>query len=371
MMSFEEFAQRMLLLLDEGRFVATYKFAVLLGLVDTLVESVGERGGAPGAISTRELAGKVIAIYWPQTKPVAGQLTLAPDHHQDDRLRQNQRGQAEIVSRIVRFRRDTLGDTTALLSEARVAHPAAFKSLERFVEWKLVEMPLGRLQLVGKSNEPFIYELGWREPVTQSVVQSDDFVGQLKLVPGAGDHLLRMSSLLRPLVQRTWALTVARWNGLEDAKLDGFLFGVDREALARVTPGLRALACGRCFYCDGVVESAQVDHFIPWARHPDNAIQNLVYAHGTCNNAKRAFIAAENHLERMLRRMTETESASGLKQLAADANWESRPQATLAITRSTYLTLPASYKLWERKSEFSQIDPARVRAILEHRITLP
>jgi hypothetical protein len=302
---------------------------------------------------------------------VAGQLTLPPDHPEHDRLRQNQQGQAEIVSRIVRFRRDTIADATGPLAQARTGNPEAFRRLERFVEWKLVEMPLGRLQLIGKSSDPFIYELGWTESLAQSTVQSDDFNGRLVLTAGARDHFLRMSSVLRPLVQRTWALTVARWNGLEDAKLDAFLFGVDREALVRVAPGLRDLARGRCFYCDGAVRTAQIDHFIPWTRHPHNAIQNLVFAHAACNNAKRAFIAAESHLERMLQRMTDSSSAAELKHLAMNANWESEPDATLAIARSTYLMLPPVYMLWQRKSEFSQIDPHRVRSILERTISLP
>ena len=370
-MTFEAFAQRLLQLLDEGRFVATYKFAVLLGLIDALAESVGESGRAPTTIATRELARKVIKIYWPQTQQTAGHVKLPPDHGDHGRLQQNQRGQAEIVSRIVRFRSSTIHDSTIPLYQARLANPAEFTKLVRFVEWKLIEMPLGRLQLIGKTDEPFIYELGWTPPLAQSVVQRDDFAGQLVLLPGAGDHLLRMSSLLRPLVQRTWALTVARWNALEDARLDAFLFGVEREALGPITADLREHAHGRCFYCDGAVKAAQIDHFIPWARHPDNGIHNLVYAHARCNNDKRAFLAAEDHIERMLLRMTDASSASALAEIALKAGWESHPAATLAIARSTYLTLPAGYKLWQRVGEFAPVDLPRVRAILERSVALP
>ena len=65
-LSFEAFAQRLLQLLDEGRFVATYKFAVLLGLLDVLLETVDHDGQAPTTISTRRLAARVVEIYWPQ-----------------------------------------------------------------------------------------------------------------------------------------------------------------------------------------------------------------------------------------------------------------------------------------------------------------
>ena len=118
-------------------------------------------------------------------------------------------------------------------------------------------------------------------------------------------------------------------------------------------------------------EAAQIDHFIPWARHPDNGIHNLVYAHARCNNDKRAFLAAEDYIERILLRMFDASSASALAEIALKAGWESHPAATLAIARSTYLTLPAGYKLWQRVGEFAPVDLPRVRAILERRVALP
>jgi hypothetical protein len=85
-------------------------------------------------------------------------------------------------------------------------------------------------------------------------------------------------------VQRTWALTVARFNGLPQAKLDEFLFGATRISLTPVTASLRGVAGGRCFYCGAAVRrGAQIDHFLPWTRQIDNGIENLVFAHGACN----------------------------------------------------------------------------------------
>ena len=70
-LEFEGFAQRLLQLLDEGRFVATYKFAVLLGLLEVLSESVGPAGQAPATVGTRHLARAVVEIYWPHTDRLA------------------------------------------------------------------------------------------------------------------------------------------------------------------------------------------------------------------------------------------------------------------------------------------------------------
>src|SRR4051794_30354174 len=83
-MSFEAFCQRLLQLLEQGRVVGTYKYAVLLGLIEVLIENTGKDGKAPQTVSTRELAEAVLEIYWPHTLPFEGEWPL----------RQNQRGQA-------------------------------------------------------------------------------------------------------------------------------------------------------------------------------------------------------------------------------------------------------------------------------------
>ena len=46
-LSFEDFCQRLLSLFEEGRFTATYKYAVLIGLLDVLYERVGPEGEKP------------------------------------------------------------------------------------------------------------------------------------------------------------------------------------------------------------------------------------------------------------------------------------------------------------------------------------
>jgi HNH endonuclease len=37
--------------------------------------------------------------------------------------------------------------------------------------------------------------------------------------------------------------------------------------------------------------SVEGDYFLPWSRHPDNTINNLVAAHAACNNAKSVSLA--------------------------------------------------------------------------------
>ena len=55
-------------LLDEGQFVASYKFALLLALADLSVEQ-GDDSGAPLRLSIDRIAEKFIQYYWRQTLP--------------------------------------------------------------------------------------------------------------------------------------------------------------------------------------------------------------------------------------------------------------------------------------------------------------
>ena len=135
------FAEKVLALLNQGSFTATYKYAVLLGLMDLCMEHVSKTGEPPQAVTTRQLAEKTIAMYWPHTAqyPVTDQVLL-----------QNQgRGssQAAIVSAIARFRQRTSFES---LGRCRSKHKASFDKLVNTVEWKLIEMPLPRVQIVGE-----------------------------------------------------------------------------------------------------------------------------------------------------------------------------------------------------------------------------
>lgn len=58
------FAERVLALLDQGTFVATYKYAVLLALMDLCPEGTQRDGAAPDCVTTRQLAEKVVELYW-------------------------------------------------------------------------------------------------------------------------------------------------------------------------------------------------------------------------------------------------------------------------------------------------------------------
>lgn len=356
---FPAFTQRLLDLLEGGRRSSTYKYALLLALIDSIASHTTAAGRAPASVTVRDLAPRVIDTYWQQTRPWARQ-------HPEGAipLRQNTGRQAEILTRITRFRERTTGsDSPQPFGQVRRAFAEESERLVENVRWKLIEMPIPRLQRAEGSDEPFIYEIGWDERVTRRIALAPEFDDRLRFVAGAGEHLLTMAPLIRPLVQRSWALAVAKMNHLEEADyLEQYLFDPRRLSLTRVHADLRELHRGRCFYCGEVVSSGgQIDHFIPWSRHFDNSIQNLVFAHDACNNSKRAYLASVPHLSRWVERMTVgTESAAALQEIAARRSWESRPAEALAIARGSYLKLAEATPLWSGKGPPPVMSPARI-----------
>jgi len=93
-----EFLQNLQLVLDEGSFVATYKYALLLALADLCVEC-GDDSGQPLALSLDAIAEKFIQYYWPHARALSRTTPPSP-------LYQNSGKQAAIVSRLCRIQRD-------------------------------------------------------------------------------------------------------------------------------------------------------------------------------------------------------------------------------------------------------------------------
>ncbi len=355
------FAEKLLGLIDYGSYTATYKYAVLLGLIDLCLEYSDRSGAAPTVLTTRQLAEKVTEFYWPQT--VAFGATA------DTRvLRQCTSGQAEILTEILRFRTKRVAAAVATPFEMRRVARAEYEALVKRVEWKLIEMPLPRLQMVGTREDPFVYRIAWDTGVTAAQVRRSDFDNRILLVGDAGDHLVRLAGLLRPLIHRQWAAMVARINRdtLDDARLEEFLFGAERIPLDHVRGPLRELQDNTCFYCGRRMKGrADVDHFIPWARYPDNGIENLVVADPGCNSSKRDFLAAAEHAARWAGRMEPgSRAARGLTEIARATGWEAHGGITLNVARAIYLRLPVGAKLWLARETFADASRPEIREAL-------
>lgn len=343
------FAEQVLTLLRQGAVSTTYKYAVLLGLIELALEGVSASGAPPTMVTTHQLAEVVVRLYWPQVAPYADGAVL----------RQSNTGQAEIVDRVAAARAACGGVSAA---RARLQAPAEFARLVRDVEWKLVEMPLPRLQRFGGTESRFIYDIAWTDEVKRRQFNAASFNNAIDLRPGVGEHLVRLDGLLRPLLHREWAAQVAAANRLPAAQLEEHLFGVDRVALAPVAGGLRELQGGRCFYCDGPLRAPAVDHFLPWSRVALDAIENLVVADARCNGQKLDHLAAPVHLARWRARLDRERAA--LAEVAAAARWESNPARTLGVARGLYLPLPAGARVWSSADGLVPLPPGALRQLL-------
>lgn len=367
-------AERLIQLLDRGGFTATYKYAVLVALMDLCMELTGKTGLPPDTITTHQLAEKVIELYWPHCAVYddkRGVLRQNTGRRPKDGVKLDT--QAEIINHILDFRKKHVHVSPAAslpLSRARAsAAPGAYERLVHVVEWKLVEWPLPRLQIVGGEEDRFLYEYRFikktprREVARYQKNETSTFDNVLSLRPGVSAALVALNGVLRPLIYRSWALMVADMNGLDEPRLEEFLFGSKRIALDPVRPGLRELQKGRCFYCQGSLgSSCHVDHFIPWSRHADNSIDNLVVAHDDCNSNKSDFLAAADHVERWRERSALHEAE--LADIARREAWESRPPRTFGVARAIYRNLPDDVRLWLYSGKFVLIDAPRIATAL-------
>jgi len=355
------FAEKVLSLVDTGRKSATYKLATLLALIDVVAESSSPLRGAPDAVSGKQVALRVIELYWPQSAVYAA----GPDG-EPSALRQSARN--DIPAKLHAWRQLHGLGTRASLAAARAADPVGWERLERDLIAIVLRMPIPKLQRFGDTKvaveDRFIYDFTWRDEEAAGTVLRIDFDDRLHLLPGAGEYLVRLAPLLRPAIQNKWVAQVARQNAdLVDAhQLDEFLFGATRIDLTPVRDHLVEVQDRRCFYCDRLMrERIEVDHFIPWSRHPDNALDNLVASHATCNGSKSAAIAAHEHLERWVQRL----NTPVLDDVAHDLGWPRRRYRTLGIVSATYRWLPEGSQLWVRSADFEIVDPDRVRQVLE------
>ena len=360
------FAEKLLGLLDSGRYTATYKFAVLAALIDVCVEGVDADGRAPERVSARRVGVRVLELFWRHARP----------YRADDegvRYLRHSTQANDLVSRITAFR-DEHGFAAGVPVEvARGRVPDAFAALEDHVVTTVIRMPLPKLQRFaaggGFHEDRFLYDYSWPDEVSVARVRRTDFDDTLRLRPGVGEWLVRLAGVLRPIVQQRWAAFVAQRSRdvVEAAWLDDFLFGTTRAALERVRLPLLEVQDGRCFYCRQPAPTAttHVDHFVPWVRHPDNGLTNLVAAHDRCNNAKRDSLAAAGHLERWLERTQPGSPEHGaVAEIHRATGWPSDTGRTLGAARAVYLWIPDGTLLWQGVGLYARADTDRLRSLL-------
>jgi 5-methylcytosine-specific restriction endonuclease McrA len=212
---------------------------------------------------------------------------------------------------------------------------------------------------VRETVDECLYVIGWNDRVKRADFESADFDNRILLRPDVGTFLVELAGVVRPLVHHHWVSMVTRLNGLQDSRLEEFLFGRDRTHLAPVCAPLLELQSGRCFYCErGIQAKPQVDHFLPWARHPDDGIENLVVAHSDCNRQKSDFLADAGHVGHWAERVGSR--TKDLAAIAEAARWDRDARRTVSVVRAIYRNLPNDVRLWTTKGKFAPIDHGAV-----------
>jgi hypothetical protein len=264
-------------ILNEGSFVATYKYALIRVLADFSVERSPAADGSL-VIPLDDLADRFIEVYWRQAAPFRGRRTLVATTG----------GQALLIARIAAIR-----ERVAKLSEAR--RTPRWRSLVRSTKSLLLEQPLWRLQRVGNELLECFYANRLED-------------GAMRLKPGVAACFAAQFPVVQALVQLAWLRMVQQLPMNRELIGQGgdvaeFLFGADRSGLRRLGDMLTEVQRGRCFYCRRkLAASRQVDHFIPWVRYPRDLGHNFVLAHDTCNSRKGELLAGLEHLDHWLER---------------------------------------------------------------------
>src|SRR5262245_16515645 len=129
-----EFLTKLQRILNEGLFVASYKYALLLALAELSVEKDAAPDGTL-RIELDELAERFITLYWRQVAPFGGPSMLA----------QNTGRQAAVINKIAAFKANA-----PTLAAAR--RHARWTRLVGDAGRLLDEMPLRKLQLVSRKR---------------------------------------------------------------------------------------------------------------------------------------------------------------------------------------------------------------------------
>ena len=272
-----EFLGNLQRILNEGSFVATYKYALLRVLADFSVERSPAEDGSL-VIPLDELADRFIEVYWRQAAPFRGRRTLVATTG----------GQALLIARIAAIR-----ESVGKLSEAR--RTPRWRSLVRSTKSLLLEQPLWRLQRVG--NE--LLECFYANRLENEAI---------RLKPGVAGCFAVQFPVVQALVQLAWLRMVQQLPKNRELIGQGgdvadFLFGADRSGLKHLGEMLVDVQRGNCFYCRRkLAASSHVDHFIPWVRYPRDLGHNFVLTHDTCNGHKADFLAGVEYLDRWLER---------------------------------------------------------------------
>ena len=365
-----ELAEKIINLLDSAKHSTTYKWATLDAIVQVVTENVRPDGQMPRSISGKAVGSKVLDVYWRQSIPFS-----ATKEGLNLFLKQST-GPGDIPARIAKFRLDN--DLTAVndsLTIARIRHPRELAALAQLVQDTVIRMPLPKLQRFGDGasavEKRFLYEYSWEDEVAIGQIHRPDFDDSMTLQPGVAEGLIKIQGLIRPYIETLWIQWVADRNkDLTDAaRLHDFLFGVNRRSLTRVKPHLVRLQESKCFYCNSLLgRDTEVDHFLPFSKHNDDSLDNLVAACRKCNGSKSDSYPSLPHVSKWMERFVKgSQTDHDLDTIAASIPHFRDSLSTASKARAVYLNKPEGTMLWHSLNENTALNLVEAIAVLLNR----
>lgn len=306
-----QFFHKIQLLLEEGSFSSTYKYALLLAIADLSVEK-GEELNSSLRLSVDSIARKFIFYYWRQSIPY-------PSINEEGVLFQNNGKQAGVIKIITNYQLEN----NRPLHQA-IHDPVLINSVAKVVR----TMPLWRLQKMPSGIVDFIYE--------QTTSGSE-----IVLREGVAYCFRVFHGHIQNMVQGAWLRWVRKLKHnhsllgqLKD--LNEFMFGSERANLGNYVPMLIELQSNTCFYCDKSLKGnkSEVDHFLPWSRYPVDLGHNFVLAHSVCNRDKNDLLPAVTHLENWINRNDSNQSQ--MDQYFCENNLLHDIDTSVSITKWAY-----------------------------------
>ena len=346
--------QRLLLIINEGQREATYKLALLLALIDWCTTNSAKN--SPNRIPTSELAERVLALYWDQVLPYhppKGRNALV--------LKQ---GNKPLVLSTVAGLRRTAGNTTSLTQTKR-RFATEYQRAVRAIDRVLADQPIPRLQIVNRQKIPFLYDVRWQPKKGAAIVARGN--AYIDLLPGVREGLAALGSPLRPIIERVWVSDLIERNKLESEELfvHQHLFGSERRAFPPAArKALSNLQDGSCFYCKiRLTTRSHIDHFIPWSKYPNDAIENLVLACERCNSSKTDFLPTPSLVGDWLSHIEA--HGTTLSTIADKTNLDSDAHRTIRLAQGKYNELADGAVLWQSNRTLTQLTATHKRQITE------
>lgn len=335
--------QRIAEILSEGSRETTYKHALLMALIDWSVENAGET-----QVPTSDLAEIVLRLYWDQGQPYfsAGGEAVP--------IKQGKPGQPDVkITALVRELR-AKSDSKFLHGVAKEA-PKTLKMTVDSIERVLVAQPIPRLQTIGKTTSEFLYSCSWPPKQSLNKLRASG-IASIELLPGVSQVLRSLGPLFRTMIEMHWIQDVAKWSGVkvEEDSLRDHLFGSERQQLSPKAREMLAEFHGNvCFYCEIKLRKFHVDHFVPWSKYPNGAIENLVPSCVKCNLSKSDVLPSPRYFESWMARFAHQ---GDFVEIADQGLCESNPRRSISVARSISTELRSGSVVWDGPNGFLQFD---------------